>query len=37
MVAHNYQVAARRYSYGILRERLGSLMVNFFGIENGIS
>lgn len=36
MVTHNYQVAARRYSYGILRERLGSLMVNFFGMDNGI-
>ena len=33
MVAHNYQVAARHFSYGILRERLSSLMVNIFGME----
>jgi hypothetical protein len=33
MVTHNYQVAARHYSYGILRERLSSLMVNIFGME----
>jgi hypothetical protein len=26
-------VAARHYSYGILRERLSSLMVNIFGME----
>jgi glycosyltransferase involved in cell wall biosynthesis len=35
MVTHNYRVAARHYSYGILRERLGSLMLNFFGMDNG--
>ena len=35
MVDHNYRVAARHYSYGILRERLGSLMLNFFGMDNG--
>lgn len=34
MVTHNYQIAARHYSYGILRERLGSLMLNIFGLEN---
>jgi len=33
MVTHNYQIAARHYSYGILRERLGSLMLNIFGLE----
>jgi len=34
MVSHNYRVAERHYSYGILRERLGSLMLNFFGMGN---
>jgi mannosylglucosylglycerate synthase len=34
MVTHNYHVAARHYSYAILRERLGSLMLNIFGMEN---
>ena len=33
MVVHNYQIAARHYSYGILRERLGSLMLNIFGLD----
>jgi glycosyltransferase involved in cell wall biosynthesis len=37
MVSHNYRVAARHYSYGILRERLGSLMLNFFGMDNDVS
>jgi len=35
MVNHNYRVAARHYSYGILRARLGSLMMNVFGMEDG--
>jgi glycosyltransferase involved in cell wall biosynthesis len=35
MVTHNYRIAARHYSYGILRERLGSLMLNFFGMDDG--
>lgn len=34
MVTHNYQVAARHYSYGILRERISSLMLNIFGMES---
>ncbi len=33
MVTHNYQVAARHYSYAVLRKRLGFLISNFFGIE----
>ncbi len=33
MVEHNYAVATRRYSYSVLRRRLGFLISNFFGIE----
>ena len=33
MVAHNYEVATRHYSYAVLRKRLNFLMGNFFGIE----
>jgi glycosyltransferase involved in cell wall biosynthesis len=33
MVEHNYAVASRHYSYAVLRHRLRSLMVNFFGME----
>ena len=32
MVNHNYQVAARYYSYSVLRRCLNTLMTNFFGI-----
>ena len=33
MVEANYAVAARHYSYAMLRRWLGTLMVNFFGME----
>lgn len=33
MVTHNYRVAARHYSYGMLRKRLNSLMLSFFGMD----
>ena len=33
MVNHNYQVAARYYSYAVLRRSLDTLMTNFFGME----
>ena len=33
MVEYNYAVAARHYSYAMLRRWLGTLMVNFFGME----
>ena len=33
MVEVNYAVAARHYSYAMLRRWLGTLMVNFFGME----
>ncbi len=33
MVAHNYAVATRHYSYAVLRKRLNFLMGNFFGID----
>lgn len=33
MVEHNYQVAARHYSFAVLKRRLGFLLGNFFGIE----
>lgn len=33
MVERNYAVAARHYSYAMLRRWLGTLMVNFFGME----
>lgn len=33
MVAHNYQVAGKHYSYAVLRRWLKTLMVNLFGME----
>jgi glycosyltransferase involved in cell wall biosynthesis len=33
MVEHNYAVAAKHYSYALLRRWLGTLMINFFGVE----
>jgi glycosyltransferase involved in cell wall biosynthesis len=33
MVEHNYSVASRHYSYAILRRWLGTLMLNFFGVD----
>lgn len=33
MVQHNFQVAARYYSYGVLRRCLTNLMTNFFGMK----
>ena len=33
MVAHNYQIATKHYSYAMLRRWLGTLMVNVFGVE----
>ncbi|HSO18211.1 MAG TPA: hypothetical protein VLT88_02065, partial [Desulfosarcina sp.] len=33
MVEHNYAVAAKHYSYALLRRWLGTLMLNFFGME----
>ncbi len=33
MVEFNYAIAARHYSYAMLRRWLGTLMVNFFGME----
>lgn len=33
MVDHNYTVASKHYSYGLLRRWLGTLMINFFGVE----
>jgi glycosyltransferase involved in cell wall biosynthesis len=32
MVEHNYRVAARYYSYAVLRRRLNTLITNFFGL-----
>ena len=32
MVNHNYQVAARYYSFSVLRRWLHTLMTNFFGL-----
>jgi glycosyltransferase involved in cell wall biosynthesis len=34
MVAHNYGVAKRYYSYAVLRRQLNTLITNFFGIGN---
>jgi mannosylglucosylglycerate synthase len=34
MVAHNYRVAAKHYSYAVLRRWLKTLLVNLFGMEN---
>lgn len=31
MVNHNYEIAARHYSYSVLQKRLDSIMINFFG------
>jgi hypothetical protein len=31
MVNYNYEVAARHYSYAILRTKLNAIMNNFFG------
>jgi len=31
MVNHNYDIAARHYSYSVLQKRLDSIMINFFG------
>lgn len=36
MVNHNYQVAARYYSYSVLRRWLHTLMINFFGLKETI-
>ena len=33
MIEHNYAVAAKYYSYALLRRWLGTLMINFFGVE----
>jgi glycosyltransferase involved in cell wall biosynthesis len=33
MVNHNYAVASKHYSYALLRRWLGTLMINFFGVE----
>ncbi len=33
MVEHNYAVAAKYYSYALLRRWLVTLMINFFGVE----
>lgn len=33
MVQHNFNVAAKHYSYAVLRRWLNTLMVNFFGFE----
>ena len=34
MTAHNYSVAARHYSYAVLRRRLEHLMTGFFGVNS---
>jgi glycosyltransferase involved in cell wall biosynthesis len=33
MIEHNYAIAAKYYSYALLRRWLGTLMINFFGVE----
>lgn len=33
MVEHNYGLAMRHFSYGVLRRRLNFLLMNFFGLE----
>jgi glycosyltransferase involved in cell wall biosynthesis len=33
MVEHNYEIAKKHFSYAVLRRWLGTLMVNFFGVE----
>jgi mannosylglucosylglycerate synthase len=34
MVVHNYRIAAKHYSYAVLRRWLKTLLVNLFGMEN---
>jgi glycosyltransferase involved in cell wall biosynthesis len=34
MVDHNYAIAARHFSYAVLRKQLNYLLMNFFGVEN---
>lgn len=34
MVTHNYQIAAKHYSYAVLRRWLKTFMINLFGMEN---
>jgi hypothetical protein len=34
MTSHNYAVAARHYSYAMLRRQLDNLMANFFGVNH---
>ncbi|BBO74284.1 glycosyl transferase [Desulfosarcina widdelii] len=34
MVEHNFEIASRHYSYGVLRRWLNTLMVNFFGFKS---
>ena len=33
MVEHNYLIAAKYYSYGVLRRLLNTLLTDFFGID----
>ena len=33
MIAHNFEVAARYYSYAMLRRWLKTLLINFFGAD----
>ena len=33
MVEHNYRIAAKYYSFAVLRRMLNSLFTNFFGID----
>jgi hypothetical protein len=33
MVRENYEIAARHYSYAVLRKRLSFVISNFFGIQ----
>ncbi len=34
MVEHNYNIAMKHYSYGVLRKRLQSILIHFFGAES---
>jgi glycosyltransferase involved in cell wall biosynthesis len=34
MVEHNYEIAKRYYSFNVLRNRLTSILMNFFGVES---
>lgn len=36
MTSHNYAVAARHYSYAVLRRQLDNLMANFFGVNQRV-